>query len=321
MKFCNFSSGRDFDLRAGLVVGDDVYGLQAVLNVRPRCFEGMVQGLVPRVDHTTIEWLWRLRDCFRDLTTEELSGMPAYRLDEVRLGPPVSPVISVRDFYAFEQHVETARAQRGLEMIPEWYEIPVFYFSNPRTVIGHDEPVVAPAHGEELDFELEVAAVIGLAGRDIPAERADEHILGYTIFNDWSLRDVQRREMKVGLGPAKGKDFASSLGPFLVSTEEIEDRRADKAFDLEMVARINGTEVSRGNLRTLTHSFGEMVARASQGVMLYPGDVIGSGTVGTGCILERTPEAVGGWLEPGDVVELEVERLGVLRNRIVIDEH
>lgn len=320
MKFCNFSAGRDFDLRAGLVVGDEVYGLQAVLNVRPRCFEGVVQGLVPRIDHSTIEWLWRLRDCFRGLTDDELAVVPSYRLDEVQLGPPVSPVISLRDFYAFEQHVKTARAQRGREMIPEWYEIPVFYYSNPRTVIGHEEPLVAPTHGTDLDFELEIGAVIGVEGRDIPAERAGEYIVGYTILNDWSLRDVQRREMKVGLGPAKGKDFATSLGPYLVTTEELEDRRTERGFDLEMVARVNGTEYSRGNLRTQTHSFGAMVARASEGVTLYPGDILGSGTVGTGCILELTPEKVGGWLQPGDLVELEVERLGVLRNRVVSED-
>ena len=232
-------------------------------------------------------------------------------------GDRVLPVPSFRDFYAFEQHVRDARARRGLEMIPEWYDQPVFYFSNPSSIVGHEAPVEAPAHGEWLDFELEVAAVIGRSGRDIRVEDAEAYIAGYTVLNDWSLRDVQRHEMKVGLGPAKGKDFATSLGPRLVTPGELEDCRSGKGYDLAMTARINGREVSRGNWRDITFGFAEMIAHASQGVWLHPGDVIGSGTVGTGCILELGPESTGGWLKAGDTVELEIERLGVLRNPIV----
>ncbi|MGQ0802279.1 MAG: fumarylacetoacetate hydrolase family protein [Actinomycetota bacterium] len=236
----------------------------------------------------------------------------------MRLPPPTQPP-SIRDFYAFEEHVATARRARGLEMVPEWYEAPVFYFSNPHSVIGTDQPVAAPPGCEELDYELEVAAVVGIEGRDLDADDAEGHIAGFTIMNDWSARDLQRREMKVGLGPAKGKDFATSLGPWLVPPDELADRRAGKAYDLAMTARVNGREYSSGNLADLHWSFGEMLAHASRGTRLVPGDVIGSGTCGTGCILELS--LVHGsdeypWLVPGDVVELEVERLGVLRNPI-----
>lgn len=204
-------------------------------------------------------------------------------------------------------------------MVPEWYEQPVFYFSNPHSVIGPDAPVAAPPGCAELDYELEVAAVVGTGGRDLEPEEAEAGIAGFTIMNDWSARDLQRREMRVGLGPAKGKDFATSLGPWLVTPDELADRRAAKAYDLTMTARVNGREYSRGNLADLHWSFGELLAHASRGTELVPGDVIGSGTCGTGCILElslvhgsdRYP-----WLEPGDVVELEVERLGVLRNPV-----
>ncbi|MBW2459937.1 MAG: fumarylacetoacetate hydrolase family protein, partial [Deltaproteobacteria bacterium] len=236
-----------------------------------------------------------------------------WSVDAVELGVPTQPLRSFRDFYAFEAHVKTARARRGLEMVPEWYDFPVFYFSNAASIIGPGVPLLAPTLGAWLDFELEIGCVIGKAGRDIPAERAEDHVAGYTIINDWSLRDVQRQEMKVGLGPAKGKDFATSIGPYLVTPDDLADLRTDKGYDLAMVGRINGTEHSRGNWRDLHFSFGEMIARASQGVELQPGDLIGSGTVGTGCILELGVDQVGRWLAPGDVVELEVERLGVLR--------
>lgn len=227
------------------------------------------------------------------------------------------PIRSFRDFYAFEQHVKTARGRRGLEMIPEWYELPVFYFSNARSLLPAGADLQAPEGGSWLDYELEVGCVIGREGRDIPVAQAEQHILGYTVVNDWSLRDLQRQEMKVGLGPAKGKDFATGLGPVLVTPDEIEDRRSGKGYDLGMTARVRGRELSRGNWRDLHYSFAEMIARASQGTTLYPGELIGSGTVGSGCILELGPENTDGWLAPGDEVVLEIERLGELRQRVV----
>jgi len=233
--------------------------------------------------------------------------------------PDAIVVHSVRDFYAFEEHVATARRARGLDMVPEWYEQPVFYFSNPHALVGPDDVVAVPPGCTELDYELEVAAVVGTAGRDLDPDDAEAHLAGFTIMNDWSARDLQRPEMAVGLGPAKGKDFATSLGPTLVPPAALADRRAGKAYDLVMTARVNGREYSRGNLADLHWSFGEMLAHASRGTAVRPGDVIGSGTCGTGCILELS--LVHGadaypWLRPGDVVELEVERLGVLRNTV-----
>jgi fumarylacetoacetate (FAA) hydrolase len=231
---------------------------------------------------------------------------------------PIPAVSSLRDFYAFEQHVRTCRRHRGLVMVPEWYQVPVFYFSNPAGIIGHDDPVVHPRASQALDYELELACVIGTPGRDIPADdRALGHVAGFTILNDWSARDLQRQEMAVGLGPSKGKDFATSLGPELVTFDELEDRYREGRLHLEMTAAVNGRVLSRGDSGSMHWTWPQLIAHASRDVTLRPGDVLGSGTVGTGCILELTPEAVGGWLRPGDVVELTVERLGTLRNRVV----
>ena len=218
-----------------------------------------------------------------------------YPLDEVVLRAPVLQPPSLRDFYAFEQHVATARALRGAEVPAEWYEQPVFYFSNPASIHGPEQEVAYPEGSEELDYELEVAAVIGAGGATG----------GFTIMNDWSARDLQRAEMRVGLGPAKGKDFATSLGPVLVTPDEFDGSEA------ELVARVNGEERSRGNLRDLYHPWEAILAHAARCTRLLPGDVLGSGTVGSGCILEHGD---GRWLQPGDVVELEVEGIGVLRN-------
>jgi fumarylacetoacetate (FAA) hydrolase len=221
-----------------------------------------------------------------------------YRLDEVRLLPPVLRPPSIRDFYAFEEHVRRARELRGAGPPPqEWYDIPAFYFSNPAAVYGPEDTIPFPDGVEELDYELELAAVIG----------ADGEVGGFTIMNDWSGRDLQRAEMAVGLGPAKGKDFATSLGPILVTTDELDGSGS------EMVARVNGEERSRGNSRDMHHSWQAIVAHAARNTRLLPGDVLGSGTVGSGCILEHGD---GRWLRPGDVVELEIEGIGVLRNAV-----
>ena len=215
----------------------------------------------------------------------------------MRLVAPIPEPPSIRDFYAFERHAANARAQRGLEMAPEWYRIPVFYFSNPAAVYGPEDEIAFPAESSAWDYELEAAVVIG----------ADGAIAGFTVLNDWSARDLQKMEMSVGLGPAKGKDFATSLGPVVVTPDELGD------LELEMTARVNGEERSRGNMGDMHHPWAKIVEHASRNTRLRAGDVLGSGTVGTGCILEHGD---GRWLQPGDEVELEIEGIGVLRNRV-----
>ena len=224
-------------------------------------------------------------------------------LREITLRAPLPRPNSMRDFMLVEEHV-----RNSLGDVPaEWYEIPVYWKGNCDAVFGPEDEVPWPAYTEKLDYELEVGAVIGRRVRGVGVAEAADCIAGYTIFNDWSARDIQFREMKVGLGPAKGKDFATSLGPILVTPDELGDLR------LEMVARVNDEERSRGNLGDMYHSWEAILEHAARNTVLRPGDVIGSGTVGTGCILEHGDER---WLQPGDVVELEVDGIGVLRNTI-----
>ncbi|HEX9298386.1 MAG TPA: fumarylacetoacetate hydrolase family protein [Polyangiaceae bacterium] len=244
-------------------------------------------------------------------------------LDDVRLLAPLPHPPSLRDGYAFRQHVETARRNRGVPMIPEFDQFPVFYFGNHQAITGPGDVEVEPLQMNQLDFELEVAIVVGKGGRTVSAAQADDHVFGLTIMNDWSARALQLQEMKLNLGPAKGKDFATTLGPWLVTLDEVADRTVRGAngasFDLAMTAEVNGTVISRGNVKDMTFTFAQILERASYGVMLYPGDVIGSGTVGTGCFYELNGSGVTNqWLQPGDRVVLEIERLGRLENRIVL---
>ena len=247
------------------------------------------------------------------------AGGPTVPIEKItRWLPPVPDPRSFRDFYAFEQHVKTCRTKRGQDMIPEWYEIPVFYFSNAGSLKGHQEPVKRPASTQTLDFELEIGCVIGKQVQDVSGDAAEDAIFGYLVLNDLSARDLQRQEMKCMLGPAKGKDFATAIGPWVVTKDELADKRVGPGrYDLTMLARKNGKELSRGNFKDVTHDFTKMIERASRDVTLFPGDLIGSGTVGTGCILELGPETTGGWLEPGDTVELEIDLVGTLTTPIV----
>jgi fumarylacetoacetate (FAA) hydrolase len=255
-----------------------------------------------------------------------------YDQSAVQILAPVPHPPSCRDAYAFRQHVATARRNRGVEMIPEFDQYPVFYFTNHNAIIGPGELVVESDHLQKLDFELECAIVIGKRGKNIEARDADQYVAGLTIMNDFSARVLQMEEMKLNLGPAKGKDFATAIGPWLVTLDELADRRVstpngDK-YDLRMTARHNGQLISEGNFRDMDWTFAEIIERASYGVELYPGDVIGSGTVGTGCYLElngtRTLEAkekgeqyTPVWLQEDDTIELEIEGLGKLRHTIV----
>lgn len=223
-------------------------------------------------------------------------------LAEGQLLAPLRPR-SLRDFMAFEHHVRAAAERRGRPVPPAWYEMPVYYRGNHLAILGPDEELPWPPFTQQLDFEMELAAVVGRPGRDVPEERAWEHIVGYTIMNDFSARDVQMREMTVQLGPAKGKDFATALGPALL----VPERPGPPA--LRMVARVNGQTWGEGNTGEMHWSFAQMVAFISWGQRIWPGEVLGSGTLACGLDLGRS-------LRPGDVVELEAEGIGVLRNRV-----
>ncbi len=255
-----------------------------------------------------------------------------YNESEVTLLAPVPHPSSCRDAYAFRQHVAAARKSRGLEMLPEFDQFPVFYYTNHLSIIGPGDVLVEKDHLEKLDFELESAIVIGKKGKNISCEKADFYIAGYMIMNDFSARLLQAEEMKMNLGPAKGKDFATSLGPWLVTPDELEEHKvkgkSGNRYDLEMKAFHNGQQVSNGNMKDMNWTFAEIIERCSYGVELLPGDVIGSGTVGTGCYLElngtramqakekgQVYEPV--WLQEGDTIELEITGLGRLKNKIV----
>jgi 2-keto-4-pentenoate hydratase/2-oxohepta-3-ene-1,7-dioic acid hydratase in catechol pathway len=235
----------------------------------------------------------------------------------VRITAPVPAPPSVRDFLSFKQHVTT---MSGGPPDPDWYELPVFYFSNPAAILGPHDPIPIPPGCAQFDYELEVAAVIGPGGSDLSPRHAEQHIAGYMVMCDFTARDLQAREMRLLLGPAKGKDSATSCGPYLVTPDELEPYRSGTGFTVEMTAQVNGKRYSWGLLDSMYWSFGELIAYASRGTRVVPGDVIGSGTVGGGCIQELTrtygPDAYP-WLQPGDEVVLGVQALGWLEHRVV----
>lgn len=299
MRWASYTSARDGREHAGVVVDDVIHGLPA-----PHTLLGMLQSDT-------------LAQGARDALADPWEKLPAHG---AALLAPIPTPPSIRDFMSFENHVVTSMAAIGREVDPVWYGQPVFYFTNPAAVTRpHDDIPVSPG-SENFDFELEVAAVIGRAGSDIPLDEAEGYIAGYTILCDWSARDLQEREMRVGLGPAKGKDTATSFGPVLVTPDELEPFRSGKGFDLAMSVDVNGRRYSTGSWASIYWSFAQMISYASRGTTLRPGDVIGSGTVGTGCILELArvhgPEEFP-WLVPGDEVRIEIEQLGVIESRIV----
>lgn len=257
--------------------------------------------------------------------------------DEVKINKLLAPVpipTSCRDGYAFRQHVEAARRNRGVEMIPEFDQYPIFYFTNHNAVFGEGDISIEKDHLEKLDFELEWAVVIGKKGKNISSKDADKYIAGFTIMNDLSARLLQMEEMKLNLGPAKGKDFATTIGPFLITPDELESKKITTEFgnqyDLTMKAFHNGKQVSLGNTKDMTYTFAEIIERVSYGVEIHPGDVIGSGTVGTGCYLElngtwaREAKEKGEdftpiWLENNDEITLEIDMLGTLKNTMKLN--
>jgi 2-keto-4-pentenoate hydratase/2-oxohepta-3-ene-1,7-dioic acid hydratase in catechol pathway len=302
MKFVTFYHS-DNQLRAGVLIEDQVIDLNLASD-----------GELP---NSMAEFLKNQSVYMAVL--ERLLGsnnVPTISIRNVQLTAPLPNPTSFRDFVAFETHVKNATKRSGDTVAPEWYEMPIFYFSNPNAMKGTGEEVKRPSKCIRLDYELELACVIGKEGKNIKASEAEEYIFGYTILNDWSARDLQMKEMKVLLGPAKGKDFATSIGPWIVTKDELEPYRVGDRFDIDMSAKVNGEVLSKGNFKDIYYSFGEMIERASEEVTLYPGDIIGSGTVGFGCLMELGEE-VHRWLEPGDVVELTITGLGSLTNTII----
>ena len=260
----------------------------------------------------------------------KLNNLTTHKLGEVKLLAPIPRPNSLRDAYAFRQHVETSRRNRGLEMIKEFDDFPVFYFSNHNAIFGPSDDIECmPSHFEKLDYELEIAILIGKEGRNIKAKNAKEYIAGFMIMNDMSSRGLQMKEMKLNLGPAKGKDFASVLGPYLVTRDEllgnvVNEDDSGCNYNLEMTCSVNGKLLSKGNLKDMAWSFEKIIERVSYGATIFPGDIIGSGTVGTGCLLEingtnklNHSDFTEIWLKENDIVEMEIEKLGKITNKII----
>ena len=288
--------------------------------------------------------IYNLNNCFGDISLVELIQIEDYKdqvasfignndclkhdINDITVLATIPKPTSFRDAYAFREHVATARKNRGVEMIAEFDQFPVFYFSNHNAMFADGQEIeLMTDHFHRLDYELEFAIVIGKGGENILSKDADKHIAGFCILNDLSARELQMEEMKLNLGPAKGKDFANVLGPYLVTPDELEKQSIDtpfgKKYDLKMKCFVNGELLSEGNAKEMDWTFAEIIERASYGVKLFPGDVIGSGTVGTGCLLELNgsgnaldPDYKEQWLKEDDEIEMQIEGLGKITNKI-----
>lgn len=259
--------------------------------------------------------------------------VPHYKIEDVDLLPPLPNPRSIRDYIGFEMHMLNASRSFGHTISEVWYQMPIFYFTNHQAVYGPNDAITRPPKETKMDIELEIACVIGKKGSDITSENADSYIFGYTVYNDFTARAIQKEEMKMPLGPCKGKDFANAFGPCIVTADEFEKyrvpfsedyfeaplkvptKKADR-FNVKMTSRINGENICEGNYKTVNYTFAQMIERASEnGVNIMPGDILGSGTVGWGSLIENN-FTVHRPLEPGDIVELEIEGIGILRNII-----
>jgi fumarylacetoacetate (FAA) hydrolase len=323
MKLASFQKeGKE---RVGLISGEKIFDISMPIAAPDGTMNDLLQN-----------WNERLPVLLR--FSKELENSTEFAgqgidLNEASLLAPVPHPATIRDGYSFRQHVETARRNRGLEMTPVFDSFPVFYFGNHHTVRGPGPIYCMPDHFKKLDFELEAAIVISQRGKNIPAEKADTFIAGLMILNDFSARTLQMEEMLLNLGPAKGKDFATTTGPWLVTPEELkifetpcQKNHKGKSWKLKMSAFVNGKKVSEGNLSDMEWTFAELIERASYGAELFPGDIIGSGTVGTGCFLElngsgklKDPGYNEQWLQAGDEIELQIEGLGSLKNQILAE--
>lgn len=307
----------------GIYANGHIYNLNSCNKLIPNDMNAFLQGGEP------------LMEIAKQVNEDILSGKisPKEEIFYEVLAPVPHPT-SCRDGYAFRQHVAAARRNRKVDMIPEFDQYPIFYFTNHNAIQGPGEIVCMPDHFQKLDFELEVAVVIGKKGRNIKAVEADDYIAGYMIMNDMSARTLQMEEMLLNLGPAKGKDFSTVIGPWLVTPDELEaykvpakEGHVGNNYNLKMTCRVNGIEVSAGNMADMDWTFAEIIERCAYGVDILPGDVIGSGTVGTGCFLElngtgllNNPDYKVQWLQPGDNVEMEITGLGCLTNVITKEE-
>ena len=307
----------------GIFYNGHIYNLNSLNHVIPDRMSEFLNGGAPLMEaaHQAFKYL---KSNQQDIKEEIFFELIA----------PIPHPTSLRDAYAFKQHVATARKNRGLDMIPEFDQFPIFYFGNHHAINGPGEIICMPDHFQKLDFELEVAIVINKKGRNIKVAEADDYIAGYMIMNDFSARTLQMEEMKLNLGPAKGKDFATSIGPWLVTKDELEafkvstnSNHVGNSYQLNMECWVNDKLISKGDFASMNWTFAEIIERVSYGCDIYPGDVIGSGTVGTGCFLEingteklENSDYKEQWLQPNDRIELRVQGLGILSNIIIADK-
>lgn len=308
--------------QSGLLIKDQIYILNAIDNTIPLTLFDMLQD-------------WETNKAkavsIQNAIQENPNAFQGIVYNEAHILAPVPKPSSCRDGYAFRQHVAAARRNRKVDMIPEFDSYPIFYFTNHNAIQGPGEILCMPDHFKKLDFELEVAVILGKKGRNFTAAEADEYIAGYCIMNDMSARTLQMEEMLLNLGPAKGKDFSTVIGPWMITPDELEPYKipakpnhTGNNYNLTMTCKVNDIEVSRGNVGDMDWTFAEIIERCAYGVDVLPGDVIGSGTVGTGCFLElngtgklNDPNYTEQWLQAGDVVRMEIDMMGVLTNSIV----
>ncbi len=308
MKFVSFKYNNSNDISWGILKDKEIIDIGNFFDTIPEF-----------VDFDMFSFFYE-EDSFKEQT---IKGFESFSKDDVSLLSPILNPTSLRDAYAFRQHVEAGRKSRGLAMIPEYDQFPVFYYGNHNAIGGPGEVQIQKDQSVKLDYELEIAAIIGETGKNISVDEADDYIMGYTIMNDLSARALQKEEMKLSLGPAKGKDFLTTLGPYIITKDELKDKcisnKNGNRYDLNMRAYLNGQLLSEDNFKNITWTFAQIISRVSNGVDVFPGDVIGSGTCATGCLLElNQTNNTDIWLKDGDEIKLEVDRMGSLVNTIKI---
>jgi len=297
MKLVACKNNKNNNISYGLILNDKIY--------------------LSKNHHNWFDWFKYISVCSDD--SIKMEDFELAESTKIKFISPIPKPNSFRDAYAFRKHVEAGRKSRGLDMIPEYDQFPVYYYSNHNAFVGPGIINIESEHMKKLDFELEIAAIIGKQGKNIKAEDADSYILGYCIMNDFSSRYIQKKEMKLSLGPAKGKDFATAIGPFIVTKNELESQLIKSSdgsrYNLKMKAYINDKLVSEDNFKNISWTFAQIISRISYGTTIFPGDVIGSGTCATGCLLELNQTAKTDiWLKDKDTIRLEVDKMGSLEN-------